>query len=1271
MATYYTDSFELNKCVTAGYPFLVSWDQTNSTENIVSSCNGSITNLTFSGGTPPYSFRLTYPDGSVSADTTNFTNLCGGVYTATTADSLSNITTSFINILTLSAGTLTTNILNSSCNTNINEFCQVEVSAFTHTQDKFNYLLYKDNNFYSSFEGRTGDENYTFSNLTHGNYTLTAYDGISPTYLSQKTELCTCLDGYTLDSSQAFGKVYNTYTGLSATEIVSEWRRSNLFQDYFFSWSTTQGPHLVPPFNLLSDSILFESGLDGEGNVRVDDPNVWLYTGETSTRKTENTVNWYLGAFNLSMEEGDNVGPGGYIGVAANDGVFYYNTVINKFVILRTSQSSSDVWVTIYPTKNRGQNVYPIGTTGSGGALTGVTEYTAEAIPPTFQVGYTVTGSTNDCVQWDNLVGISKASVILRNQGNIPTNLISTCKYLNYTHQVSIGSTENDDDYISIILAAFTDDNGLYSPKGTSHFLTLNFQTQPTLTNPNSISIEYNGLGNTAYSFQDKNRTSVYCGADSPCTKTAAFNPVTPISGFSSIILANDSTKSPFSVGAWRNQGTAYVKIVRSGILGEKFNIKIAGLATSAKVGTSLPFDSNYEIDFNILDKSTWVGNLLSAENYANVEDLYKFLGSQSIGYYHLSQPESYFYNISFTGTQSNYYFKEVEFGASDTDPLDGLGDPNFQGVETSTSKETNFYNSIGGGGQVGQPTIPTVRPIPTVTMQTVQIPLMETTGGTKINASTDEYVIYSEPNLQANQEEPCVEFTFTWTKNTTDLLNGNMIPYYSIHPYDPINKTFGEATSVKIFDNPKGREYILTNNKQVIGQGIKATDCVKIGRIGDGSEFLLKPNYIFKDKLKNLQSTPCGPINESVNYIKTGITKTEKWYDTFDPNPDFKTVGNKDITGIFSWESDGKINTREYGLYDSTTDFYFLKEPDAPIINLETNNILYPLNDSCGKLATKQVETLPVLSGTSGTTTEPFVFSGTPFVVTLNFPTSGPLQVTLNGLTLFASSVEDLSDGGDYYFNGTNQVKFRIGIVEPYDVINIIYVPGTFTRSYYYDNYVVPATIPVVSGGTSTSGNTLYTNGFYYYFKTTYTPIGDVGITLNGTVLTQDADFKLISNDTIQFTGIEYPSGLSEDDIIGQFYFTRFNLLGTSGVKNPQINAVIPQSEIYTNDLLLVVRDTSGRIVYTENKTVEANSLPNLTTQSTTNVLSSTFTVQVPSPGTYTYNVIATTKYKLINGDTISNSSSSESYDFSISAAVFYDESGDNTINTTTNVGY
>ena len=46
--------------------------------------------------------------------------------------------------------------------------------------------------------------------------------------------------------------------------------------------------------------------------MRVDDPYVWLYTGETSTRKTENTVDWYLGTYNLPMEDGDDVDFLGY-----------------------------------------------------------------------------------------------------------------------------------------------------------------------------------------------------------------------------------------------------------------------------------------------------------------------------------------------------------------------------------------------------------------------------------------------------------------------------------------------------------------------------------------------------------------------------------------------------------------------------------------------------------------------------------------------------------------------------------------------------------------------------------------------------------------------------------------------------------------------------------------------------------------------------------------------------------------------------------------------
>ena len=132
-------------------------------------------------------------------------------------------------------------------------------------------------------------------------------------------------------------------------------------------------------------------------------------------------------------------------------------------------------------------------------------------------------------------------------------------------------------------------------------------------------------------------------------------------------------------------------------------------------------------------------------------------------------------------------------------------------------------------------------------------------------------------------------------------------------------------------------------------------------------------------------------------------------------------------------------------------------------------------------------------------------------------------------------------------------------------------------------------------------SGNTLYTNGYYYFFKTTHTPIGDVGITLNGTVLSPNDDYKLIGNNLIQFTGIQYPDGLIENDIIGQFYFTKFNLLGAVDTKNPKINLIIPPSIYYTYEILLIVRDSSGIIVYTQTEKCEPNEYSEITTLTNT----------------------------------------------------------------------
>jgi len=1271
MSTYFTDNFELNKCGSSANPFLVSWDQSNSVENAVSTCSGSITNLTFSGGTPPYNFSLTYPDGSVTASTTNFTNLCPGQYTAVTSDSLFSSTTSFITILPLTAGTLTAGIVENGCVTNINEFCSLEVSGFSHSSSNFTYLLYKDNNLHDVYQGVTGEENHTFGGLEHGNYTLSAYDGSSALYKSQKTELCNCLDGYTLDSSQVFGNVGITFTGLSANNIVQDWRRYNLFNRYFIVFAATGswGPHGFPPFTANPNNIVFDTGLQPDGSVKVDDPYVWLYTGETSTRKTENTFDWYLGTYNLDMVDGDNVGPAGYA-TAGEIGVFYYNTVINKFVV-RWRVTGTNVWLTINPTVNRGQNVYPISTVGQGPLITGSSVYRTLTVPNS-NVGYTVTGTTNDVVQWNNIATGTDAVVLDSNSG-VPILLASTCKYLNYVHQLSLGSTDSDDDTIGIILATFIDKDGLYGPKGNPQQLTLHFNNASLFGD--NVTVNYNSQGNSAYAFSVDNRQTVNCGYET-ISGCSSLNGLTPITGISTTVISNNIDKSPFNLGDYNNSGTTFVRIERSGNLGEKFNIKMTDLMVAGDVGTQKPFNSDYEINFNLLDKNTWVGNNRAAEYYAKQQDLYKFLGSQSIGYHQTSQEVSYFYNIGFTGTQSNYLFSTLEYGGSQTLQFE-LGNPAFQGVQTSTNKIINYYNSLGSGGQIGNPTIPRVRPRPSVSMQTTQIPIMETTGGTKISASTESYVLYKPLDIEPDVEEPCVEFNFTWTKNTTDLLNGNMVPYYSLHPYIPQERAFSKSPSLtRLFDNPQGRTLIQTPNNQVIGEGLEASDCIKLSQIGAGSEFLIKPNYVFKDKLKNLKSTPCYCDGESLTGTTTGITKTEKWYDTFDPNPDLKIVGNNDSTGIFSWDSDGQINTREYGLYDSTTDFYFLRTPEIVPPNLETNDILYGITETCGKLATQQVEVSPI-SGTTGTTSVPFVVSGTPFTITLDFPASGPLQVTLNGLTLFASQESDLSDGGDYYFDGTSQIKFRVDIIQPYDLINIIYVPGTFARSYYYDNYVVPATIPNTSGGTSVTGNTLYTNGFYYYFKTTHTPIGAVGITLNGTVLSPDSDYTLTQNNIIQFTGIQYPDGLTENDVIGQFYFTKFNLLGAAGVKNPQINVIVPISQYYTNELMLVVRDNSGTIVYTETQICEPNSAPTIFDTINPDVgdrqtgVEKTFTVEVPTPGEFSYNIFTTSIYTLINGDTISDTITSETYNFSISAAIFYDESNDTTINTTTSSGY
>ena len=55
-------------------------------------------------------------------------------------------------------------------------------------------------------------------------------------------------------------------------------------------------------------------------------------------------------------------------------------------------------------------------------------------------------------------------------------------------------------------------------------------------------------------------------------------------------------------------------------------------------LGTTVGYNPAFEINFSLLDKTTWSGNSQSAESYANSQELQRFLGAQRVGYYESSQ---------------------------------------------------------------------------------------------------------------------------------------------------------------------------------------------------------------------------------------------------------------------------------------------------------------------------------------------------------------------------------------------------------------------------------------------------------------------------------------------------------------------------------------------------------------------------------------------------------------------------------------------------------
>ena len=347
-----------------------------------------------------------------------------------------------------------------------------------------------------------------------------------------------------------------------------------------------------------------KSGLQRDGTIITNDPSKYFYTGA-------NSIN-YLGVYSYVMTEGQNVGPSG-----ATRGQFYYNDYINKFVVwynvkgVQWQDNANYLWATWDPTKDTGLSY------GNPTASRFLTTSTNWSTTPLTITQLTVSGASNTVVTAINKItdagGVTDMIQCSQNSGLL-NGFYSTCGYNEYTHEVTLGSTVNDNDSIGLVLAAFKDNDGIYGPSGQTQSLTLIFNGQN-----NGSSISFNQSNNTQ-AFTDGNNYS-----------TMVWN----------------GTPSPFGPGNYNNNGQVRVKIIKTGTTISVHNTNNMGNGPGqSPLGVPNPYTLLVSID--LADDSTWT----DAPSYAVGTELLRFTGGTQFGYLTSSQPETQFYDIVFSGSQ-------------------------------------------------------------------------------------------------------------------------------------------------------------------------------------------------------------------------------------------------------------------------------------------------------------------------------------------------------------------------------------------------------------------------------------------------------------------------------------------------------------------------------------------------------------------------------------------------------------------------------------------
>ena len=1206
----------------------------NVTYTVSGSCTGSITNLVLAGGTGPYTLSWVGPS-SYTANTTTLTTLCTGAYSGTVTDVYGSASTEVIIIGNIPPVSLSASVIDNSCMTNASKYCQIKVHTFTHTQPEVKYNLFKDGTLEDTvtYIG-SGNHPHTFKNLTEGGYTITAHDGNFYTYESTSVSGC----GAT-----------NTTTGnMSASTIVENWTRVSALGDYnkYF-----HGPAATYPTGYFAEKMFFTDFTDGEGawyitnglaTTGVDEskstvkkdgeetsrsaeeldyytvaevktekvvkesegdkkvtkviedysayaPYFWFYTGATATRLTDSSKDWYQPNVPLAQQaahEGQDVGPTAISKTIANAGTFYWSTKIKRFVVLFYTAvvGSNYQWVTYNPRNNQGKEANP-------SAATGLTSSANWGCQPITNNQFTISGTNNTVVsattkQMDN--GVGSCMIQCTSNSGIANGFISSCSYLNYTHEVTLGSTDIDDDTIGLYLAWFRDNLGEYGPKNVSHNLALTFSNKNGAAAP-VIQLLYN-YGNSASSISSINN-------EQPWNST-----FTPVLG---------TSPSPYRFVSSNNfnaQGNVRVRVTRSGQQGELFKIQMTDTMgntgatqthASSFIGQTNDYNPDYELNFSLLNSTTWTGRTTSVKSdLVTGTELNKFLGSQSYGYNTSSQPKTQFFDIAFTGYQSNFEVVATKAGVSKSSYFELYNSKTLN--VSHTNPVNDDWNKSFGSAYPGTPEVPVIRPSIKVEMQTYLEPQVDITGATKIDISAKRYYVYYCDEITE------VPLKLRWVTETAEMRNNNAYAKYSIFPYVPEYGEFLNKPLVsRLFDNVttilSGTSAIYTEvNDEVPIQNFPCQDFW---------EYCIKPSSIVKDKLKDIYYSGC-KVNRT-----SGTTST--WFDTLDLNP---------------------TPTTEYGIYDRDRDYYLILVSKPSIPDIATAQLNYEPNAQEAKVYNQR---LTVITGSTGTTATTFSIQNRTFITPLDYQTDGNMQVTVNGVTLFkASTLVDGEVDGDFMSDGRTLTINKNTLMDG-DLINMFYVPNTTSRSNYSQYINVPA-----SGVTSAKTSNLYYKDIYYNINLDYEPLGDIGLVFNGTVLFAGADFKQIKNRRLQITAVQHPGGIQPGDRLVVFYYTKLTVQGIADTSSPLVTINATTNVRNNEEIKLLVYNSTGTTVYTQ-----TTKLPRGTSGPQTVLMN----INVPGPGDYTYNVISYREYPLIDNNIVRTKNETERIPFKMTPSTYY----------------